>query len=174
MWRSGSVKPESVSPQPPAPRSGFRGPYRLLLSMAVLAVTVVFVFPVIFKPGVELPAELQFASPFSLAVQISNQNLTPLTDVEYSCEVSKLTLANGSAIGDAKILTRGTIRKIPGRHTITAHCEAAHTVAGPVNAAEYNLTLTYRTYPWPQQRTSVYHIAAQISGGGRFTGWKLN
>jgi len=142
--------------------------------MAVVFVSVVFIFPIIFEPGVEPPAELQFGSPFSMAVQISNQNMTPLTDVEYSCEVSKLTLANGSAVTDAKVLIRGAIRRIRGRQAITARCETAYIVNAPLKAAEYKLTLTYRTYPWPQHRTRVYRIAAQINGNGQVTGWKLN
>ncbi len=174
MWRSGGTKPEAVSPKLPVPRSRFHGPYRLMLSMAVLFVTVVFIFPITFKPGVEPPTDLQFGTPFSMAVQISNQNVTPLTDVEYSCEVSKLTLANGSAVTDAKVLVRGTIRKIQGRQAIRARCETAYIVNAPLKAAEYKLTLTYRTYPWPQHRTSVYRVAAQINGNGQVTGWKLN
>ncbi len=174
MWRSGGTKPEAVSPKLPVPRSRFHGPYRLMLSMAVLFVTVVFIFPITFKPGVEPPTELQFGTPFSMAVQISNQNVTPLTDVEYSCEVSKLTMANGSAVTDAKVLVRGAIRKIQGRQAIRARCETAYIVNAPLKAAEYKLTLTYRTYPWPQHRTSVYRVAAQINGNGQVTGWKLN
>ena len=168
------MKPESVSPEPPAPRSRFRGPYRVLLSLAVVFVTVVFVSPIIFKPGVEPPTELQFGTPFSMAVQISNQNVTPLTDVEYSCEVSKLTLANGSAVRDAKVLIRGAIRKIQGRQAIPARCETAYIVNAPLKAVEYKLTLAYRTYPWPQHRTSVYRITAQINSNGQVTGWKLD
>jgi hypothetical protein len=71
--------------------------------MAVLFVTVFFIFPIVFKPGVEPPTQLPFGSPFSMAVRISNQNpFTLLTDVEYSCEVSKLTLATGADVTDAK------------------------------------------------------------------------
>ena len=171
MWRSGGTKPEAASPQT---RSRFRGPYRVLLSLAVVFVTVVFLFPIIFKPGVEPPAELQFGSPSSVAVQISNQNVTPLTDVEYSCVLSKLTLANGSAVMDAKVFVRGAIPKIPGRQAIRAHCETAYIVAAPLKAAEYTLTLTYREYPWLRHRTSVYRIAAQLNGAGQVAGWKLN
>jgi hypothetical protein len=142
--------------------------------MALLFVIVVFVFPIVFKPGVEPPTDLQFGTPFSMAVQISNQNVTPLTDVEYSCEISKLTLANGSPVTDAKVLVRGAIRKIPGRQAIRASCETAYIVNAPLKAAEYKLTLTYRPYPWPRQRTSVYRITAQINGNGQVTAWKLN
>jgi hypothetical protein len=135
-------------------------------------VIVVFIFPIIFEPRIEPPAQVQFGSPFSTAVQISNQNVTPLTDVEYSCEVSNLTLADGSAVRDAKVLIRGAIRKIQGRQAITAHCESAYVVNAPLKAAEYKLTLTYRRYPWPQHRTSVYRIVAQINGDGQVTGWR--
>jgi hypothetical protein len=173
MWRSGGSKTESVPSTLPAPKSRLRGPYRLLLAMAVLFIAVVFVFPIVFAPRVDVPTVVQFASPSSMSVQISNQNLTPLTDVEYGCEVSKLTLANGSAVKDAKILIRGTIRNIPGRRAIRAPCRAAYLLGAPLQAAEYRLTLTYRAYPWPQRRTSVYDIAAQFNSNGQVTGWKL-
>ena len=172
MWKSGSIKTESVSPGLPAPRSSFRGIYRLVLGIGILFVTVVFIFPLISKPGVEPVTEPQFGNPFSMAVQISNQNLTPLKDVEYSCEVSDLTLANGTAIRDAKVLVRGSIRKIQGNRAVTARCETAY-VNAPVHAIEYRLTLTYRTYPWPQRHTGVYVIGAQIDGNGQIRGWKL-
>ena len=172
MWKSGSIKPGSVSPKLPAPGSRFRGPYQLLFGLAVLFITVVFVFPAIFKPGVE-PAESQFGSPFSMAVQISNQSLTPLKDVEYSCEVARLTLADGSAVEGAKVLVRGTIRKIQGSREVTAHCETAYVANAPVHAIEYKLTLTYSTFPWPQRRTSVYRIATQINSNGQVAGWKV-
>jgi hypothetical protein len=142
--------------------------------MALLFATVVFIFPIVFRPGVEPPTELQFGRPLSVAVQISNRNVTPLTDVEYSCVVSKLTMANGFAVTDAQVLVRGAIRKIQGRQAIAAHCETAYIVNAPLQAAEYKLTLAYRTYPWPQHRTSVYRIAAQLDGKGQVTGWKLN
>lgn len=144
-----------------------------MFSLAILFATVIFVFPIVFKPGVEPLTELQFGSPFSLAVQISNQSLMPITDVEYHCEVSKLTLASGSAVTDGKVLIRGAVRKIQGNHAITAHCETAYIVSAPVNTVEYQLTLTYRTYPWPQHRTSVYHIATRIGVNGQATGWKV-
>jgi len=115
----------------------------------------------------------QFGAPFSMAVEISNQNLLPIKDVEYSCEVSRLTLANGSAMRDAKVLVRGAVRKMQGNHSITAHCETAYTGDAPVNAIEYKLTLTYRMYPWPQHRTSVYRIASRINGNGQAAGWRL-
>lgn len=173
MWKSGGAKPESVSPKLPAPRSRLRGPYRLLMVMAVLFVTTVCIFPIIFKPGVEPPANLVFASPFSLPVRISNHNITPLRDVEYNCVASRLTLASGSDVTNAKVLTRSFIREIPSRRALTAHCEAGFIMSAPLKAAEYKLTLTYRAYPWPQLRTKVYVIAAQMNAKGEVTAWKV-
>jgi hypothetical protein len=173
MWKSGGIKQDSASPQLPAPRSRFRGPFRLLASAAVLFVTVVFIFPVVFKPRVEPPAVSPFASPFSIALQISNQNMTPLMDVEYSCQVSKLALANGSIAGDAKVLVRGAMRKMPGRQAIAARCETAYIPNAPLSALEYQLTLAYRMYPWRQRRKSVYRIDAELNKEGQVTGWKL-
>ena len=42
----------------------------------------------------------------------------------------------------------------------------------PLKAAEYQLTLKYRAYPWPRLRTAVYRIAAKVNGEGQVTGWK--
>jgi hypothetical protein len=144
----------------------------VLLGLAVLFVGLVFIFPVVFKPRVDAPADLPFGSASSVSVQISNQNVTPLGDVEYSCEISKLTLSNGSAINNAKVLVRGVIRKIPGRQATVVHCESAYIVTVPLKAAEYILTLRYRAYPWRKLRTSVYLIAAKISSNGQVTGWR--
>jgi hypothetical protein len=172
MPRSGVIKPDSQSPKPPAPRSRLRGAYRLLLVLAVLGLAVFFIFPLVFKPGVEPPTDLQFGNPSSVVIQVSNQNLTPLTDLEYTCELSDMTPANGSAITDAKVLVRGAVRRMQGRSAIAVRCEAAYLVTAPLKAAEYKLTLNYRMYPWPQRRSSVYRIAAQINANGQITGWK--
>jgi hypothetical protein len=142
--------------------------------MSVLFVTVVFIFPLVFKPGIEPLTPPQFGSPFSMEVKISNLNMTPLTGVEYNCAVSKLILGNGTQVTDAKMLIKGTLRSFQGRHSINAPCETAYVVNGPVKAAEYTLTLTYRSYPWPQLHTGVYRFGAQIDGAGHVTGWKLN
>ena len=164
----------SSPPKLPARKPRLGRPYRILLSLGVLFVAVVFIFPLILEPGIEPPADVLFGNPSSIAVQIANRAVTPLEDVTYTCEISQLTLAEGSAVADAKVLTRGTIRKAPGRRSITARCRTAYLVAAPLKAAAYTLTLTYRTFPWPQRRTSVYRIAAQINGSGRVTGWKVN
>ena len=166
------MKPDSKSPAAPAARSRFHVPFRLLLGIAVFFVAVVFVFPGLFNPAVEAPAEVPFGSPFSVGVQISNQNVTPLTDVAYTCEVSNLTLADGSAAGNVKVVTRGSIRKIRGRQGVPGRCEMAYIQTGPLKAAEYRLTLEYRAYPWRRLRTAVYHIAAKLDGQGQVTGWK--
>jgi hypothetical protein len=164
-----------VSPKHPTPKSAFKRLYLLLLVIAVLFATIVFIFPIVFKPGIEPPTQSAFASPLSMTVRISNQNpFIPLTDVEYSCEVSKLTLATGDEVTDAKTLIRGTVRRFEGRRAIAASCDTAYIVNGPFKAAEYKLTLTYRMYPWPQHRTSVYRIAAQMDGNGHVIGWSLD
>ena len=174
MWRSGSIKQDSVSQERPAKRSGFRGPYGILLTVAALFAAVVFVFPIVFRPGVEPPTDLQFGNPSAVEIQVSNQNVTPLTDVDYTCELSKMVLANGSALTNANVLIRGVIRKIPGRRATTVRCEAAYIVTAGVQAVEYKLTIQYRPYPWPMRRSGVYQIVAQINGNGEITGWKLD
>lgn len=145
----------------------------LLLSIAVVAAVVFLVFPLIFPPRVDVAASLQFASPSSMVVQISNQNLTPLTDIEYTCEVLNITLANGSPVNNAKVLTRGVIRRLPGRQAVAVRCESVYILGTPIKTAEYQLTIKYRTTPIPHQGTSVYRIAAIVNKKGEVTGWKL-
>ena len=174
MSRSGGIKGDPESQERPAKRSGFSGPYRILLTIAALFAAVIFVFPIVFKPGVEPPTDLQFGNPSAVEIQVSNQNVTPLTDVDYTCELSKMVLANGSAITNANVLIRGVIRKIPGRRATTVRCQAAYIVTAGVQAVEYKLTIQYRPYPWPMRRAGVYQIVAQVNGNGQITGWKLN
>ena len=168
------MKPNSDSPDAPAARSRFAGPLRLLLGAAALFTAVALVFPIAFKPLAEPPDTVQYGSAFSVGVQISNQNLTPLTDVTYTCEMSNLALANGPVAGNVKVVTRGSIRRIRGRQGVPATCEMAYIPNAALKAAEYRLTLKYRAYPWPQLRTAVYRIAAKLDGKGQVTGWKAN
>lgn len=158
----------------PRARSRFNGAYRLLLALAALALVVLFIFPLIFSPGVEAATDVHFGSPSALQVQVSNQNFMPLKDVEFSCEVSRLDLAQGSQVSKAQALVRGSIKRLEGRRAITAPCETAYLVTSPVKAVEYKLTITYRMYPWPYRRTKVSHIAARIDGDGQVTGWKVD
>ena len=158
----------------PRARSRFYGAYRLLLALAALALVVLFIFPLIFSPGIQAATDVQFGSPSALQVQISNQNLMPLKDVEFSCEVSRLDLAQGSPASNPQALVRGSIKNLEGRRAITAPCETAYLVTSPVKAVEYKLTITYRMYPWPYRRTKVSRIAARIDGNGQVTGWKVN
>jgi hypothetical protein len=145
----------------------------LLTALAVLFIAVVFVFPLAFRPGVETPTDLQFGSPFSVPIQISNQNMTPLMDVEYTCEASQLTLAQLSPANEAKVLIRGSIKKLPGRRGIHARCQTAYIPNAPLKAIEYKLTLTYRPYPWRDLRTKIYLITAQVDSHGQVTAWKV-
>lgn len=174
MWRSGGVKSESTPPAPAAPKLRVRVAFRILIAIAGLGAAVFFIFPAAFNPRVDVPTKLPFASPSSVMVQISNLNLTPLLHLEYSCDVSQVTLANGSQPADAKVLMRGSILKLGGRHAMAARCETAYLVTDPVKKIEYKLTVRYQAYPWPKQRTDVYRISAQIDGRGQVTGWKLD
>jgi hypothetical protein len=167
------MKSSDPIPPPTARHSRFRGPFRLLLVLAVLAVTLIFIFPLIFGPRVDVPTDLEFGNPASVQVQISNPNLTPLTDIEYTCELSKLTLKNGSEVPNEKVLVQGSIRKIDGRSAAAARCQAAYLVTSPLQAAEYKMTLTYHSYPWHRPRTNVYPIVAKLNPKGEIIGWKL-
>lgn len=172
MPTSGEITPPSGSPEP-ARRSRVRGPLRLVGALGVLFIAVVLVFPLVFGPRVDVANELPFGNPASLPAQISNQNLTPMMDVEYTCMLSKMTLANGSAVPNEDVLIRGSIRKIDGRGGAIARCQAAYLVTSPLQAVEYKLTLWYRAYPWKERHTRVYRLAAKIDEKGGVKGWKL-
>ncbi len=79
---------------------------------------VIFIFPIVFKPRIDLPTGIQSGGSSSWKFGFSNQNLTPLTDVAYTCEVSKLTLADDSEDAKAKAVIRGRIRKMQSCHAV--------------------------------------------------------
>jgi hypothetical protein len=158
---------------PVVARSRSRRFVSLLLSMAVVAVVVFVVLPLVFPPRVDVAGSIQFASPSSMVVQISNQNLTGLDDIQYTCEVLGITLANGSPVNNARVVTRGVIRKLPARRAVTVRCESAYIGGSPIKSAEYQLTIKYRTTPVPHQGSNVYRIDAIVNNKGEVTGWKL-
>ena len=158
---------------PAKPASWFRGLLRLGLILAIVTAIVEFGFPLIFGVQVDVPAALPFASASAMTFRISNQGLTPLTDVEYSCEVATLIRANGSAITDANVLNRGSIRKLAARRAAAGRCQTGYLIAAPLKTVEYRVTVNYRAYPWNRRRTSVFRIAAQFNGKGEVTGWTL-
>ena len=156
------------------PRSRWRTRVTLLLSIILVFLVVVFIFPVAFPLRIDVPAKVQFGNASSVMFQISNQNLTPLTNVEYKCAVSQLTLASGSPVKDVATLSQGYISKIGGRHGVTGRCQTAYFVPAPLKTAEYQLTVTYRPYPWPRPRTQVVRISALLDAKGELTGWKVD
>ena len=145
----------------------------MAITVAVFTAVVIFALPLVFMPRIRVPTGLQYATPSSMEFRIENQNFTPLTDVDYVCQISKLTVANGSTLEGATAVIRGRIRKIPGRRSVLGRCETGSIVAAPIKSAEYKLTVNYKAYPWPQQRTVVHQIDAEVSGKGEVTGWKL-
>lgn len=174
MWKSGGVDPKPVSEEPTQPRSRLRGIVQMVLTLAVVSALVIFGFPLISALRIDVPTDVQFGSASSMTFRIANPNLTPLADVEYSCEVSKVTRTDGSSVTDANVLNRGSIRRLAGRRAVAGHCQTGYLITAPLKAAEYQLRVTYRVYPWPQQRTSVYRISAQFNAKSEVTGWKLD
>lgn len=171
MWRSGGVKLDPV-----APRAGSRLRARLSLgiSLAVAFLIVVFLFPLIFELRIDVPSQVQFGSPSLVMFEIANQNLTPLTNVEYTCEISTLITSNATPLSATPVLSRGRFPKIASRQGVRGQCQMGYLVTAPVKKVEYRLIVTYRASPWPQLRTRIARISAQINGKGEVTGWKAN
>ena len=120
-----------------------------------------------------MPTGLQYASPSSMDFRLENQNFTPLTNIQYTCEVSKMILVNGSTPQGAQSVIQGNIRRLPGRRAIAGRCDAGYLVTDPIKTAEYKLTIKYKAYPWPQDRTVVYRIGSDVNKKGELTGWKV-
>lgn len=171
MVKSGGAQPLPANPTGTSSR--FRAPLSLLLTLAVVFLIVVFGFPIVFQLQIEVPSHVQFASASSVMFEIANQNLTPLTNVEYTCELSRLITPKG-APPQPKVVSRGRFPKVGARRGVTGRCQTGYLVPPPVKTVEYQLTITYRAYPWPQQRTRVARISAQISGKGEVTGWQVD
>ena len=145
---------------------------RVAVTFGVVAAVVILLFPLVFDIRVDVPGKVQFASASSMMFQISNQNLTPVADVAYSCEVARFTVANGTAVTDANVLNRGNVRRIGGRRAVAGRCQTAYLITSPLKTAEYKVTVTYRAYPWRRVRTRVWKIAAEFNAKSEVTGWK--
>lgn len=171
MWRSGGAKSEPLAPRA---ASRLRARLYLALTLAVVFLIVVFLFPLIFELRIDVPSQVQFGNASSVMFEIANQNLTPLTNVEYTCEISTLITANGPPVSAPPVLSRGRFPKIASRQGVRGQCQAGYLITASVKTVEYRLTVTYRASPWPQQRTRVARISAQINGKGEVTGWKLD
>jgi len=154
-------------------KSRLRARLSLLLTLAVVFLIVVFFFPLIFELRIVVPSQAQFASASSMMFEIANQNVTPLTGVEYSCVVSKLITVRGAPPTEENVLSRGNFRRIGGRQAVAGRCQTGYLVTAPLKTMEYQLTVRYRAYPWPQERTRVARISAQVDGSGSVTGWKV-
>jgi hypothetical protein len=174
MGKSAGIPRTSLPAGFPDARSRWRTRVSVLVSILAVFLVVIFVFPVAFPLRIDVPAQVQFGNPSSLMFQISNQNLTPLTNIEYRCAVAQLTLANGSPVKDVNTLSQGYIPRIGGRHGVTGRCQTAYFVPGPLKTAAYELTVTYRPYPWPKRRTQVVRISALLDGKGELAGWKVD
>lgn len=172
MWRSGGAQRVSA----PVQRTGsrFRARLSLWLTLVVAFLVVVFVFPLIFQLRIDVPANVQFGTASAVSFEVENQNLTPLTNITYSCRLSKLETLDGSPVEQPGVLSRGNIKKIGARHGVRGRCEAGFIVTVPVKTVEYQLTITYQAYPWPQQRTRLARISAQTNAKGEVTGWKVD
>lgn len=173
MWKSGGVQPVPGSAPASDAKARLRARLWLLLALAAVFLIVAFGFPLLFPLRIAVPSSLQFSSASSMTFEIANENLTPLTDIEYTCEISKLELSAGSPVKDANVVTRGSIRKIGGHHGAAGRCQTGYFVAAPLKTAEYRVTVTYRPYPWPRRRTRVVRISAQLNGQGELTGWNV-
>ena len=171
MWRSGGVR--EARPDERRVRA-FSVPtvIRLVVTLAVVAGVVILVFPLVFELEVDVPEKVQFSSASAVMFQITNQDLTAVTDVEYRCEVARFVLTNGSAVKDANVLSTGRFSRIGSRSAVRGRCQTAYLIAAPLQTAEFQLTITYRANPWRRKRTRVLHIAAQFDSKHEVTGWK--
>ena len=171
MWRSGGVREAGTEA-----RRGraFSVPtvVRLVVTLAVVAGVVIFVFPLVFELEVDVPEKVQFTSASTVAFQITNQDLTAVSDVEYRCEVARFVLANGTAVKDANVLCTGRFSRIGSRSAVRGRCQTGYLIAQPLQTAEFQLTITYRANPWRRRRTRVLRIAAQFDSKHEVTGWK--
>jgi hypothetical protein len=144
---------------------------RPLIVLATVAITVLIVFPLTFGLNVEAPTERFPGNPFVLEVRISNENVTPFTNVEFSCQAADIALASGAQVNDAKVLNQAKIRRFPARRAVRERCETAYLIDAPLKSLEFQVVLKYRVYPWPVDRTVEHRFAAKIDSSGHVTGW---
>lgn len=157
----------------PGPRPSLRGqaPYKVLLLVIAVLVAALLSFPWIFGPRVEIQPSPYPGNPFSLSLSIANQNLTPFTDLEYTCTSENIEPAGEPLAHDPQAVHRGRRLRLPARTAMAAICDTAYFITAPLKSARYRLTLHYRAFPWRQIRTSEHYFRAQLDGNGHVTGW---
>jgi hypothetical protein len=144
---------------------------KVLAFVGLFLFAVFVIFPIAFGPGVEDPVSRFPGNPFYLEVKISNENLTPLTNVQYTCQAENVELQSGVKPSDVRVLNQGQIRKFQGRRATTIRCETAYIIDVPVKSAEFHLTLKYTAYPWRIDRAADYRFAAAVDAKGQITKW---
>jgi hypothetical protein len=142
-----------------------------LVLLILLLAAVLATFPLIFGPRVEILPSPYPGNPFSLSLSIADQNLTPFTDLDYSCSTEHVEPASGSLEHDPKAVREGLRKRLPGREAMVALCDTAYFITTPLKSAEYKLMVRYRAFPWPQLRTREYYFRATVDSTGHVTGW---
>jgi hypothetical protein len=148
-----------------------RSPYPMLLVLIALLAGTLLILPRVYGPRVDILPSPYPGNPFSLSLSIANQNLTPFTDVQYSCGGEHIEPAGEPLAHDPRVVNQGRRLRLAGRTAMVARCDTAFMIAAPLKSAEYKLTIRYRAFPWPQTFTRQRDFAAQLDGSGQVTGW---
>ena len=101
-------------------------PYRVLLLLIALLAGFLVGFPLIFGPRVEILPSPYPGNPFSLSLGIANQNVTPFSDIAYSCAAEHVEPASGSLAHDPKAVREGLRKRLAGRAEMVARCDTAY------------------------------------------------
>jgi hypothetical protein len=108
--------------------------------------------PLIFGLSVHIANPVFAGQPLSIPFKITNENIVPFEDIDYSCDVDELDIMNGPRMEKLEATPANAHRDtLAGRDTMTARCENAYQLdpGAKFKSAQISLRLTYRPWVWP-------------------------
>jgi len=154
---------------PPDPIRG--ASKRKLWSSAAILIIGLSVGMLISRPSIATPAFADPRDAFMLAVHIQNETLLPFRQIRYTCDAMDVQLKTGASPGDYKAVGRGFARILRARQSIEARCSVGEPIDAPLKQATYRLAMTYRSFPWLNDRTMVQDFVAQLNANGQIEKW---
>ena len=138
---------------------------KILIFVLTLALGVIGT-PLIFGLSVQDPLPVFAGEPFSIPFEITNQNVLPYSDIDYSCDIDEAVLVRGQHLRRIRATPADSFRPVLyGFHSMTARCENQYIFPPDEKfvRADISLTIGYRPMLWPIRRTMAKTYTAIIN-----------
>ncbi len=136
--------------------------------------TILAICQLFLRPTVQSPLLLFPGNPLSIPFEIKNENILPLVDVQYGCELLTARIKDRPNITIDRDITEKMepARTVWGRQSMTARCDKGIAIQGlPIERAEYRLILSYFALPLPIRMHASYDFSAIADDAGNVVRW---